>query len=123
MLLTGSGATNSIAELLTVLVIFVLVLVVTWLVTKWIAGYQQGRNFGRNLEVIETSKIAPNKYVQILRMGKKYVAIAVSKDNVTMLTEIPENQLQLPEERKGRPQKSFREILTEYREKDSKEEK
>lgn len=123
MLLTNSGAMNSTAELLTVLVIFVLVLTVTWLVTKWIAGYQQVHNSAKNLEVIETSRIAQNKYVQILRMGKTYVAIAVSKDTVTMLTEIPEDQLQLPEDRKGRPQKSFREILTEYREKDSKEEK
>ncbi len=119
----NSSATNSVAEFLTVLVIFVLVLVVTWLVTKWIAGYQRGRNFGKNLEIIETFKIAPNKYVQIIRMGKKYVAIAVGKDTVTMLTEIPEDQLQLPEERKDRTQKSFREILAEYREKDTKEEK
>ena len=119
----NSSAANSVAEFLTVLVIFVLVLVVTWLVTKWIAGYQRGRNFGKNLELIETFKIAPNKYVQIIRMGKKYVAIAVGKDTVTMLTEIPEDQLQLPEERKDRTQKSFREILSEYREKDTKEEK
>ena len=123
MLLTNSGATNSVAELLTVLVIFALVLIVTWLVTKWIAGYQQGKNCGKNLEVIETSKIAPNKYLQIIRMGRKYVAIAVGKDTVTMLTEIPEDQLQLPEGRKDKTQKSFREILAEYREKDTEEEK
>lgn len=51
------------------------------------------------------------------------MAIAVGKDTVTMLTEIPEDQLQLPENRKDRTQKSFREILAEYRGKDTKEEK
>ena len=115
--------TGSTAELLTVLIMFALVLIVTYLVTRWIAGYQKGKNIGTNVEVIDTFKMAPNKYIQIIRTGQKYVAVAICKDTVTMLTEIPQEQLKLHEESSLKSQKSFRDILTEYKQKANQEEK
>lgn len=88
-----SGA-DSYAQLITVLVIFILVLAVTMFVTRWMANYQKQQNAGTNIEIIETSRIANNKYVQILRIGETYLAVAVCKDTVTMLGEIPKEQLQ-----------------------------
>ena len=46
------------AQLITVLVVFVIVLAITAVVTKWLANYQKGQNAGRNIEVIETTPIA-----------------------------------------------------------------
>lgn len=93
MILTVSNSTNSYLQFLTVLILFVFVLAATYWTTKWIAGYQKGKKTDANLEVIETSQIANNKYVQIIRVGQKYLAVAIGKDSVTMLTEIPEDQL------------------------------
>ncbi|MCM1057599.1 MAG: flagellar biosynthetic protein FliO [Firmicutes bacterium] len=93
-----TGRTDSYAQLITVLVVFVLVLGVTALVTKWAANYQKQQNVNLNVEVIETTRIANNKYIQILRLGETYVAVAVCKDTVTQLCEIPEEQL-----KKGKP--------------------
>jgi len=90
-LLTGSA--GSYAQFIAVLVIFVFVLGVTAFVTKWIAGYQKQQGAGSNIEVIETSRLTNNKYLQIIRVGEKYLAIAVCKDTVTMLGEIPREQL------------------------------
>ena len=88
-----TGRTNSYAQFITVLVVFVLVLAVTALVTKWIANYQKVQSVNVNIEVIETTRISSNKYIQVVRLGERYVAIAVCKDTVTLLGEIPKEQL------------------------------
>ncbi|MCM1174731.1 MAG: flagellar biosynthetic protein FliO [Blautia sp.] len=93
MILTVSNSANSYLQFLTVLILFVFVLAVTYFTTKWISGYQKGKRADANLEVIETFQIANSKYVQIIRVGQKYLAVAIGKDSVTMLTEVPEDQL------------------------------
>jgi len=92
MILLTFGA-GSYAQFITVLIVFVVVLGITAFVTKWMAGYQKQQNRNRNVEVIETSRIGNNKYIQIVRVGEKYMVIAVCKDAVTMLGEIPREQL------------------------------
>ncbi len=97
MLLTVSNSVNSVLQFCTVLLIFIFVLVVTWIATKWIANFQGGRDDGANIEVIETYRLTANKYIQIIRTGEKYLAVAICKDTVTMLTEIPAGQIHLPD--------------------------
>jgi len=92
-----TGAESSYAQFIAVLVIFVLVLGVTALTTKWISGYQKQQGADSNIEVIETSRLTNNKYLQIIRVGEKYMVIAVCKDTVTMLGEISAEQLKIPE--------------------------
>lgn len=93
MMILLTGNTDSYAQFITVLIIFVLVLAVTVLVTRWIANYQKEQSVNVNIEVIETTRISGNKYIQIVRLGEKYVAIAVCKDTVTLLGEISKEQL------------------------------
>ena len=57
------------------------------------AGYQRGRASNTNIEVLEMIGLSNNKYIQIIRVGQKYLAVAICKDTVTMLTEIPEQDL------------------------------
>lgn len=101
VLLTGS--TDSYAQFITVLLLFVLVLGITALTTRWIANYQKQAGTNENIQVIETARIANNKFVQIIRAGEKYFVVAVCKDTVTMLGEIPEEQLKT-----GDPPQGFR---------------
>lgn len=101
MLLTISQKVDSTIQFFTVLLIFILVLGITAFTTKWMAGYQKQHNQNGNLEVIEAQRIAPGKYLQIVRVGEKYLAIAVSKDTVTMLAEIPKEQLVFRDEVQG----------------------
>lgn len=88
-----TGTTDVYAQFITVLIVFVLVLALTALVTKWIAGYQKQQSVNTNIEVVETARIANNKYIQIVRVGETYAAIAVCKDTVTLLGEIPKEEL------------------------------
>lgn len=95
MLLSSGNGVDSIVQLITVLVIFVFVLAITYLVTKWIAGFQKQQNTGKNIQVLETTRMSPNQYAQILKLGKnKYVAVAVSKENVTLLATLEEDDIE-----------------------------
>ncbi len=109
MILTISEKTDSYVQFMTILIIFVFVLFITWVVTKWIAGYQKGKSTNTNMEIIETFRLINGKYIQIIRVGQKYLAVAVCKDTVTMLTEISEDELCLPEG--GTTVSGFKEIL------------
>lgn len=112
-----AGGTDGYAQFITVLVVFVFVLGVTALVTKWIANYQKQQNVNVNIEIIETTRISNTKYIQIVRLGGKYVAIAVCKDTVTQLCEVPEEELRLTKHvRGGSPQSlSFKELFDKIR--------
>lgn len=107
MVLLTQGA-GVYAQFITVLLIFAVVLGVTAYVTKWMANYQKQQSVNVNIEVIETTRIANNKFIQIIRAGSKYFVIAVCKDTVTMLGEIPEDTL-----KEGKPAQnfSFKELL------------
>lgn len=110
MLLTIAERTDSYAQFLTVLVIFVVVLGLTAVTTKWIAGYQKQQNFCGNIEMLETQRITSNKYIQIVRVGQKYLVIAVCKDTVTMITEIPREELVFREDSES-GHLNFKELL------------
>ena len=65
---------------------------------------------GTNMEIVDTLRISASKYLQIIRVGDKYFAIAVCKDTVTMLTEVSKDSLDL-EMGSGNTNLSFREVL------------
>lgn len=116
MILAISEKADSYMQFMTVLVLFVLVLLVTYFVTKWMATYQRGRISNANLEVVETISLANNKYLQVLRVGQKYLAVAICKDTVTMLTEIPEQDLILSDGSVSKTM-SFKDILDKMQKK------
>ena len=112
ILLTESGQVDSFVQFVTVLLLFLVVLVITYGVTRWIAGIQKTQMVGRNMEIVDTMRISSSKYLQIVRAGDKYLAIAVCKDTVTMLAEIPKESLMLQNNMQtGGYQPGFREIL------------
>ncbi len=82
-----------LAQLLTVLVLFVFVLALTYFTTRWIAGYAKKQNVNQNIDVIETYRIAPSKFIAIVRTGSKYLAVGVGKDELTLLTELKEDEI------------------------------
>ena len=93
MLLSVSSGLESIVQFITVLIIFVFVLGFTWISTRYIAGIQKDKYKTGNMELIETLRISNNKYLQIVRVGNKYLCMAVCKDTVTMLGEIQKEEM------------------------------
>ena len=93
MVAVQTSSLDSFVQLIGVLVIFVFVLLITYVATRWIACYQKGHSFNRNLKVIETLKVTQNKYIQIVEAGNEYLVIAIGKDEIRLLTKLTEEQL------------------------------
>lgn len=120
MLAAQTSSFESIVQLIGVLLIFVFVLGITYFTTRWIANYQRGHSFNRNLKVVETLKITTNKYIQMIEAGDEYLVIAIGKDEVRLLTKLTKEQLKkLPSEEEFSVQPaagSFKDILDRWKE-------
>lgn len=93
--LLASNRLESAAQLMTVLVIFIFVLVLTYLTTRFVGKYQGMQGYNKNFEAIETFRITNNKFLQLVRVGKKYLVISIGKDEVNLVMEISEDDIDL----------------------------
>lgn len=118
MILLVASSVTSIAQFITVLIIFVAVLLMTYLVTRWVGGYQRGKMTGTNIEIIETVRIGQGKYIQVVRTSDKYLAIALGKDTVTMLAELDEETV-LRKDTQINSELSFKTLFNKVRKKSS----
>lgn len=119
MLLTGNTV-DGYAQLITVLLIFVVVLGITAITTRYVAEYQKQNGANANIEILETVKVSATKYIQLVRIGDTYVAMAVCKDTITKLCEIPAEQLKLHGQ-EGDKTFSFKELLNSALHKETRE--
>ena len=97
MFIVGSS-TSSAVQFITVLLIFAFVLFICFFTTRFVGNFQKERLSGSNINVIETQRIAQNKYIQIVKIADRYFAIAVCKDTVTTISEIPAESITFPSE-------------------------
>lgn len=121
VLLEISSGWESFFQLVGILLVFLFVLALTYLVTKWIAGYQQRIVANKNIRVIETFRVSSNKFIQIIQVGEKYLAVSVCKDTINVLTELTEEQLtwmpSMEEKKEANVNESFQEILNNLKKK------
>ena len=110
--LAMSSSAGSVSQLITVILIFALVLFVTVYTTKLVGSFQKMQGVNRNMEVIETLRIANNKYLQIVRAGNKYFVIGVGKEDVSMLVEVGEDELIKLNSDKSNMKESFADIMS-----------
>ena len=116
MLLVTTSAIDSAAQLLTVIVLFIVVLIATWLTTRYIAGVQKGKLSGSNFETVDTFRLSQKKYVQIIRIGHRYLAVAVCKDTVTVLCELQEDEITFRDEAFTQKAVSFEDFFNKAKE-------
>ncbi len=108
-----STTVQNIIELLSLIVIFVIVLVVCYFTTRFVAGKQLVQKKIGNFEVIETFPIAQNKYLQLIKMGTKYIVISVAKESITYITELNEEDVcQVQKNSTIISGKNFKEVLS-----------
>ena len=112
---------ENVLELVGMLIVFILVLVLTYYATKWLGKSGVVQMQSANIKVIETFKIAPNKYIQIIQLGRKYYSIAVTKDSIAFLTSLDEEQLDLTEKDKEVAILPFRDMLDRLNKRQKKE--
>ena len=112
MLATAQNSLQSLFELFGLILIFVIVLVVCYYTTKFVAGRQLVQKKIGNFESVETFAISQNKYLQLIRMGNKYVVLSVAKDSVNVITELEETEICQVQKDNFVSGKSFKEILS-----------
>jgi len=113
IILAKSTLAGSLSQLITVILIFLFVLLITVYATKYVGNYQKMQGINRNLEVIETLRVTNNKYLQIVRAANKYIVIGIGKDEITMLTEIDEDELlKISTEKGTNIKETFSEIIS-----------
>lgn len=112
-LTTGYDGVRSAAQLLTVFVIFVFVLFLTYWTTRFAGNYKKQQIAGKNIQVMETLGISNSKFLQILKIGKKYVVIGVCKDTITYLCELKEEDLDFSAD--GGNGETFKNILERFK--------
>lgn len=90
----GVSRTNSFIELIGLIFIFIFILIAAYFVSKWvgISGVKQAYN--KNMRIVETLRVSPGKYIQIVKTGSKYLVLGISKDHIEYLTELEEEQLE-----------------------------
>ena len=113
-----SSRIEAFAQLLTLLIIFIFVLAVTYYVTRFVGNYQKNKLSGSNINILETMRIANNKYIQIVKIGSRVIAMAVAKDTVSYLCELDEDELIYKESSSGKMlinNDNFKEILEKFK--------
>lgn len=109
--LIGTSTFASFIKLLILLIVFVLILIASFYVTKWYAKSGLLKNKSQNIQVLESYPLGPGKQICIVKLGGKCIAVAICKDQITLLTELDESQLVYEEKKLS--EAGFQEIFSD----------
>ena len=74
----------------------ILVLVLAFYATRWIARYQNNTLAEKNnIQFIESYRVGGNKMVAIAKIGGRYFALGIGKDEIHVIGELHEDELKL----------------------------
>lgn len=102
---------ESFFRLVVSLFLFLFVLAACYFTTVWLGNFQKGKKGKGNIEVIEIHKLTNNKYIEIVRIGKKYYILSVTKERVEKIDIIDEADIELPDTQMSGANESFAQVL------------
>ena len=115
LLSVSSSRIESFVQLITLVIIFALVLAMTYFATRFVGNYKKEKMAGSNISVLETFRLSNSKYIQIIKMGSKFLAIAICKDSVTVLCELQEGDLEFTEVSTQVKSENFKAVLDKFK--------
>ena len=113
-------AWQNLLEFFGLIIIFIVVLVACWATTRFVASKQLIQKNMGNFEVIETYSIARDRFLQLVRIGKRYFVLSVSKDSINVISEIPKEELNLDKKTGSTAVNGFSNVLDSLLKKSSK---
>lgn len=114
LVLVSNSIGKSMAELVFLLVVFVLVLVACVFTTRFIGARQMQRGRNSNFKPLDTYQVAQNRYLQLVQIGTRYFVISVTKENIHFIAEMKEEEITARPDGSGM-QKTFKDILSEFK--------
>ena len=115
LLSVSSSRIEAFVQLITLVIIFALVLAMTYFATRFVGNYKREKMAGSNISVLETFRLSNSKYIQIIKMGSKFLAIAICKDSVTVLCELQESDLEFTEVSTQVKSENFKAVLDKFK--------
>ncbi len=91
---TFPGFLSDIFKLIFLLIVFVLILIASHYFTKWYAKSGIVKSKTSNIKILETFSMGPGKQISIVKIGEKYIAVSITKDRITYLTDIDPDELE-----------------------------
>lgn len=84
----GYSGIQSVLKLIGLIILCAIIIAASYFTTRFVGKREAGMTGNSNFKSIDVYRINQNKYLQIVQIGTRYFVIAVSKDNVTVLTEL-----------------------------------
>lgn len=81
------------AEGIQLVLAFGVVVVLAYFFTKWIAGVRYRRGAGSNLQLLESIMLNQQTYLQLVRVGKRYFVLGLTKNSVTHISEVDKGDI------------------------------
>lgn len=91
--LAMSSTFENAMQLIGLIIMFVLILTASYFTARFVGNSAVTQSKNRNMKVIETYKVAPNRFLQIIEVSGKYIVIGISKDSIEFLTELEPDQV------------------------------
>lgn len=119
MIFLSASSLASFGQLLVAIIMFVVVVALCYFTTHFIAGYQKRKISVGNFAIIDSMKIANNKFIAIIKAGSDdYYIIGVGKDEITFIDKIDKEKINFKNDTKVSGQqpdfKRFKEMFRQY---------
>jgi flagellar protein FliO/FliZ len=112
----GTSSYDSPLQLVGLVFLLIIILIAAYYTSKLIGGIKLGQMKKSNFQVIDSYRVTPNKALQIVKIGNKYVVISIGKDNINFITELDEAEVIIRESHQGEKQ-SFIQIFDKLKNK------
>ncbi len=94
VLVQSTSDLKSIGQLICSVLLFLFVLFLAYVAARFAGSFQSNvLNKRSNIQVIEAFRLSNNKMVEIVKIGNRYLALAVCKDSITVLSELDESEI------------------------------
>lgn len=94
VLVQGYSSLKSVGQLICVIALFLFVLFLAYFAARIAGSFQSNVvNKRSNIKVIEVFRLSNNKVIEIVKIGNQYFALAVCKDDVTVISQLDESEI------------------------------
>lgn len=111
---TALSTGENLLQLIGLIFVLIFILAAAYFTTRFVGNYKNSQLKNSNFKVIDSYRISPNKVMQIVKIGNKFIVIAVCKDNVNYITELEENEVLMKEPDRIENQ-SFKQVFDKLR--------
>lgn len=118
LFLTGTSGVKAALQILSLILIFVFVVALAYFGTKFVAKYQSNvLRKNSNVQIIESFRIANNKFIAIVKICEDYYALSVGKDEIHLIDKLdPQKVFDFKNSDTGASKKlDFKDILAQVK--------